>query len=135
MWHTGQHREDMEHVSWVYSFTAECYLWLRRTAAETNHRVHIPRELLCRGWEAGQWIGVCLLVGCLTSQQHASVSQGWICSDNFTAATLRWKLRIKPSTSFSYSILRPDRPVPALTLYRQAPGRVATGVPMFKSLV
>ena len=27
---------------------------------------------------------VCLLVGCLTSQQHASVSQGWIYSDNFT---------------------------------------------------
>ena len=25
---------------------------------------------------------VCLLVGCLTSQQHASVSQGQICSDN-----------------------------------------------------
>ena len=29
-------------------------------------------------------VGVCLLVGCLTSQQHASVSQGRICSDNFT---------------------------------------------------
>ena len=27
---------------------------------------------------------VCLLAGCLTSQQHASVSQGRICSDNFT---------------------------------------------------
>ena len=27
---------------------------------------------------------VCLLVGCLTSQQHASVSQGRICSDNYT---------------------------------------------------
>ena len=27
---------------------------------------------------------VYLLVGCLTSQQHASVSQGRICSDNFT---------------------------------------------------
>ena len=26
----------------------------------------------------------CLFVGCLTSQQHASVSQGWICSDNST---------------------------------------------------
>ena len=25
-----------------------------------------------------------LFVGCLTSQQHASVSQGWICSDNLT---------------------------------------------------
>ena len=29
-------------------------------------------------------VAVCLLVGCLTSQQHASVSQGRICSDNFT---------------------------------------------------
>ena len=27
---------------------------------------------------------VCLLVGCLTSQQQAGVSQGRICSDNFT---------------------------------------------------
>ena len=27
---------------------------------------------------------VCLFVGCLTSQQHASVSQVRICSDNFT---------------------------------------------------
>ena len=27
---------------------------------------------------------VCLSVGCLTSQQQASVSQGRICSDNFT---------------------------------------------------
>ena len=27
---------------------------------------------------------VCLPVGCLTSQQHASVSEGRICSDNFT---------------------------------------------------
>ena len=27
---------------------------------------------------------VCLLVGCLTSQQHASVFQGRICTDNFT---------------------------------------------------
>ena len=28
--------------------------------------------------------GFCLLVGCLTSQQQASVSQGRICSDNYT---------------------------------------------------
>ena len=27
---------------------------------------------------------VCLFVGCLTSQQHASVSQGRICTDSFT---------------------------------------------------
>ena len=29
-------------------------------------------------------VTVCLFVGCLTSQQHASVSQARICSDNFT---------------------------------------------------
>ena len=28
--------------------------------------------------------GCCWLVGCLTSQQHASVSQGRVCTDNFT---------------------------------------------------
>ena len=34
---------------------------------------------------AGGWMDfVCLLVACLTSQQQASVSQGRICSDNFT---------------------------------------------------
>ena len=27
---------------------------------------------------------IVVVVGCLTSQQHASVSQGRICSDNFT---------------------------------------------------
>ena len=31
-----------------------------------------------------QWMLFVLLVGCLTSQQHARVSQGRICSDNFT---------------------------------------------------
>ena len=48
------------------------------------------------------------------------------------AATLRYKLLIQLSTSPSHSILTPGRPVAALTLYRQAPGRVATGVPIFK---
>ena len=31
-----------------------------------------------------QTVECSLLVGCKTSQQHDSVSQGWICSDNFT---------------------------------------------------
>ena len=35
------------------------------------------------GMQGGS-VGVCLLVGCLTSQQQTSVSQGRICSDNFT---------------------------------------------------
>ena len=35
----------------------------------------------CLWWS---WTSVCWLVGCLTSQQQASVSQGRICTDNFT---------------------------------------------------
>ena len=73
---------------------------------------------------------VCWLVGCLTSQQHASVSHGRICSD-----TLRQKLQIQLSVSPSHRILTPGQPAPALTLQHQAPGRVATGVPIFKSQV
>ena len=44
----------------------------------------------------------------------------------FRDATLRLKLQIQLSTSPSHSILTPGRPVRALTLKRQAPGRVAT---------
>ena len=32
----------------------------------------------------------CLLVGCLTSQQHASVSQGRVCTDNFLVMFVCW---------------------------------------------
>ena len=39
-----------------------------------------PVGMICDGGRGF----VCLLVGCLTSQQNASVSQGRICSDNFT---------------------------------------------------
>ena len=51
------------------------------------------------------------------------------------AATLRQKLQVELSTSPCYSILTPGQQVPALTLLRQAPGRVVNGVPICKSLV
>ena len=50
--------------------------------------VRIPRVYANARWGStraqfsNHWYRL-LLVGCLTSQQHASVSQGWICSDNF----------------------------------------------------
>ena len=37
-----------------------------------------------RRLQQGASTAVCLFVGCLTSQQQASVSQGRICEDNFT---------------------------------------------------
>ena len=51
------------------------------------------------------------------------------------AATLKQKLQIKFSTSPSHSILTPGRPVPVLALKRQVPDTVATGMPIFKSMV
>ena len=77
---------------------------------------------------------VCWLLGCLTSQQHASVSQGRICSDMCTCCHTETGVA-KPSMSPSHNILTPGQPVEALTLWRQSPGRVATGVPILKSLV
>ena len=60
-----------------------------------------------------------LFVGCLTSQQHASVSQGRICSDSFTCC---------------HTEIDAADPTFYLT-QSQYTGRVATGVPISKSLV
>ena len=59
---------------------------------------------------------VCLLVGCLTSQQQASVSQGRICTDNFTCCHTEIDVADQTFSSPSHSILTPGRPVPVLTL-------------------
>ena len=74
-------------------------------------------------------------VGCLTSLQHASVSQGWICSNNFMCCHTDTEVADQTYISPSHSILTLGRPVPVLTLQRQVPGRVATGAPILKSLV
>ena len=75
-----------------------------------NELTNLPRA---------SWIDICWLVGCLTSQQHASESQGWICSDNFTCCHTETEVA-DPTFYLTQSILTLDRPVPVLTLYRQA---------------
>ena len=54
-----------------------CYHYQRLTTIKSTCPVY------CK-----QLSNVCLLVDCLTSQQQASVSQGRICSDNFTCKQL-----------------------------------------------
>ena len=56
--------------------------------------------------------GVCLLVGCLMSQQQASVSQGRICSDNFTCC--HTKIQVADQTFYliqsQYTDIGPTSP-------------------------
>ena len=94
---------------------------------KTHHFIHamIFTRILCD----------CLLVGCLASQQQASVSQGRICTDNFTCCHTEIEVADQTFYLTQSSIPTPGRPVPVLTLQRQAPGRVATGVLILKSLV
>ena len=76
---------------------------------------------------------VCLLVGCITSQQHTSVSQGRICLDNLTCCHTETEVADQTFhlTQSQYTDTGPTSPsTDPLT-----PGRVATGVPFFKSLV
>ena len=73
-----------------------------------------------------------LFVGCLTSQQLASVSQGRICSDSFTGC--HTEIEVADQTFYltqsQYTETRPTSPNAD-----QTPGRVATRVPVLKSLV
>ena len=93
-------------------------------------QVRAFHSVLAQRWDSEE-----LFVGVFTSQQHASASQGRICSDCI-AAVLRLKLQIKLSISPSHSVLTPGQPVPALTLSCQASSKIAPGImPVFKPLV
>ena len=83
-----------------------------RTASPTHFQRAIPAPSTENQAERPS---VCLLVGCLTSQQHASVSQGRICTDNFTCCHTDREAADQTPTSPSHSILTPGPPVPALT--------------------
>ena len=77
----------------------------------------------------------CLLVGCLTSQQHASVSQGGICTDNFTCCHTEIEAA-DPTFYLTQSQYTDTGPTsPSADPITPGPGRVGTGVPIFKSLV
>ena len=74
----GKRHQSSDHINHMVKTANEMdrscgdRLWRGRKGKEINRRERSVMEF------------VCLLVGCLTSQQQASVSQGRICSDNFT---------------------------------------------------
>ena len=76
-----------------------------------------------------------LFVSSLTSQQHASVSQGRICTDNFMCCHTETEVADQTFylTQSQYTDTGPTSP--SADPITPAPGRVATGVPIFKSLV
>ena len=78
---------------------------------------------------------VCSFFGCLTSQQHASVSQGRIYSDNFTCCHTEIEVADQTFhlTQSQYTDTGPNNP--STDPITPGPDRVATGVPIFKSLV
>ena len=66
-----------------------CSKSLSTAVCEASWRSDVQKESLIQSWYQMRTSNLdggkqCLFVGCLTSQQHASVSQGRICSDNFT---------------------------------------------------
>ena len=75
------------------------------------------------------------VVGCFTSQQHACVSQGWICSDNCACChtEIEAASRTFHLTQSQHTDTGPTSPGP--DIYRQAPDRVATGASIFTSLM
>ena len=50
----------------------------------TSYQQHIASFCFVNHIDILHWVQLVLLLACLKSQQHASVSQGWICTDNFT---------------------------------------------------
>ena len=75
---------------------------------------------------------VMVIASCLKSQDHSCVSQDGPAVAVVRATALRRRLQIKLAIPPDHIVLTPGQPVPTLT---QAPGRVATGVPIFKGLV
>ena len=72
-----------------------------------------------------------LVVHCLTSQQQASVSHGRICSDNFKCCHTETEVA-DPTFHLTQSQYTDTEPTsPSADPITQAPGGVATGVPMF----
>ena len=117
---------------------ATLYLYLRgRIVWTTSYAASVRQKLqitLVISFSLSKLASCCclLLSGCLTSQQHATVSQGRTCEDNCSSCHTETEVADQTSyaTQSQYADTGPTGP--ALTLYCRAPVRVATGAPILK---
>ena len=77
------------------------------------------------------WDVMLLFVGCLMSQQYTSASQGRICSDNFTCCHTEIEVADQTFRLIQSQYTDTGPTSPSTDPMHQAPGRVATGVPIF----
>ena len=147
-WYSSSY--DIEEIKSRYIPMSSLYLELSQTRTLQGVFECKPNAACREQFAAINVTRVCWLAGCLTSQRHADVSQGWICSDRCNVLP-HWEKHSRSSFlshpvivylncafchsetevadlffSPSCSTLTPGQPVRALTLYRQVPGRVAT---------
>ena len=117
------------------AFCRQCERQLKHTYMYTYRYVMCVCCCLWMFYGSILWTVGETLVGCLTSQQHASVSQGRICSDNFTCCHTETEVADQTFylTQSQYTDAGPTSP--SADPITQVPGRLATGVPIFKSLV
>ena len=103
------------------NMSAQCLVW---------HAIYTHTKDSSRA-QAGEH---CLLVGYLTSQQHATVSQGRICTDNFTCCHIEVEFADQAFylTQSQYTDTGPTSPSPDLIIPGAWQG-IATGVPIFNS--
>ena len=71
---------------WAHSFACRCLQDTNKHTFNIKQTLWTECTLITKRKKETHTHKVCfvLFVGCLSSQQHASVSQGRICSDNFT---------------------------------------------------
>ena len=99
----------------------DCYVVCLQTTTAGHKTRHLGSDRYVAGVLSGCF---CLLVAYRPINMLVYLRDG-CAKTSLRAATLRWKLQIQFSTSPNHSILTTGRPITALILYRQAPGRVA----------
>ena len=123
-------RQKSKNPDWIPA----CLTQLRR-----NHSLAVDLGLI-PAFAGGLFHGAVIpvfvcFVACLTSQQQASVSQGQVCSDNFTCC--HTEIEVADPTFYLTQSQYTDTGPTSPSADPVTPGawQVATGVPIFKSLV